>query len=85
MSGAVAATGQLARIEVLRPSGVRWPAVCELYGGEIPWGKRTTLESGEPHGIHRGDPEDDTGGTQVPQDSPQDHTALGYVVDLAVC
>ena len=73
----MADTSQPARIEVPRPSGGCWMAVCEVSGGGIPWGKRVTLEHRVPHGIHGGDTEDNTGGMQGPQDLPQDLTAPG--------
>ena len=85
MESAVAATVNLARIEVTLPSGDCWPESCEVSGGGILRGKIITLECGAPHIIHEGDTPDDTGGTKVPQYLPQDHVSTGSVKYWAVC
>ena len=61
------------------------PAVREVSSGGIMRGKRAMLERGAPHGIHGGDPKEDTWGTQGPRYLPQDHAVPGYVVDWSVC
>ena len=60
------------------------PTVREVSGGGISKGNRETLECGAPHGIHGGDPADNTGGTEGPRYLPQDHAAPGFVGDWAV-
>ena len=58
--------------------------VHEVSGVDIPWGKRMVLKCVVPHGIHGGDPADDTEGIQGPQYLPQDHMAPGYLGDWVV-
>ena len=66
-------------IKVPCPSRGRRPAVREVSGRRIPWGKRAMLECRNPRGIHGGDPVDGTERTQVPHDLPQD-----YVVPVSM-